>query len=67
MAFACDRDDDFVKMPLVAARGRTLADPIGECLAELLPPKGIRVSLVTQIPRAASSSSTMRRLSKIEL
>jgi hypothetical protein len=37
MMFARDRDGDFVEMPLVAARGCTLADRIGECLAELLP------------------------------
>ena len=33
-----DRDDDFVHMPFVAASRRTLADLIGERLAELLPP-----------------------------
>ena len=36
--FAGDRDDDFVHMPFVAASGSSLADPVGECLAELLSP-----------------------------
>src|SRR6202142_2291547 len=35
---AGDRDDDFIHMPFVAASRRALADLIGECLAELLPP-----------------------------
>jgi hypothetical protein len=38
MVFARDRDDDFVEVPLVAASGCMLTDPIGECLAEFLPP-----------------------------
>ena len=36
--FARDRDDDLIHMPFVAASRRALADLIGECLAELLPP-----------------------------
>jgi hypothetical protein len=48
-------------MPFVAASRRTLADLIGERLAELLP-RWRTVSYVTLIPRAASISSTMRRL-----
>ena len=35
---AGDRDDDLIHMPFVAASRRALADLIGECLAELLPP-----------------------------
>ena len=35
---AGDRDDDLIHMPFVAASRRTLADLIGERLAELLPP-----------------------------
>ena len=57
---AGDRDDDLIHMPFVAASRRAPADLIGECLAELLPP--LAHGLVTQIPRAASISSTMRRL-----
>ena len=37
---AGDRDDDLIHMPFVAASRRALADLIGECLAELLPPLG---------------------------
>src|ERR1700720_2731220 len=35
---ASNRDDDLIHMPFVAASRRTLADLIGERLAELLPP-----------------------------
>ena len=38
MLLAGDRDDDFIHVPFVAASGRALADPIGERLAEFLPP-----------------------------
>ena len=38
VSLAGDRNRDFVHMPFVAASRRTLADLIGERLAELLPP-----------------------------
>src|ERR1700722_5680943 len=38
MLLARDRDEDFVQMPFVAARGSPLADLISEPLAELLSP-----------------------------
>ncbi|MBP2435008.1 hypothetical protein M2209_008961 [Bradyrhizobium elkanii] len=38
MLFARDRDNDFVQMPFVTASGCTLADPIGERLAEFPSP-----------------------------
>ena len=59
--FAADRDDDLIHVPFVPASRRALADPIGERLAEFLSPLAHGL-WVTQIPRAASISSTMRRL-----
>ena len=38
MRLAGDRHDDFIQMPLIATSGRTLADLVGEDLAEFLPP-----------------------------
>ena len=58
---ASNRDDDLIHMPFVAASRRALADLIGERLPNFFP-HWRTVSYVTQIPRAASISSTMRRL-----
>jgi hypothetical protein len=57
---ARDRDGDLIHMQFVAANRRALADLIGE-LAKIHP-HWRTVSCVTQIPRAASISWTMRRL-----
>ena len=38
-----DRDDDFIQMPFVAARGSTLADLVGERLTEFVRPLAHRL------------------------
>jgi hypothetical protein len=55
-------DDDLIEMPLVPGAGQPPPDPAGELLAELERPLP-HVSWLTTMPRAASISSTMRRLS----
>jgi hypothetical protein len=55
-------DDDLVEVPFVAPAWGSLADAIGKFAAEFQPPLRI-VSCVTEMPRAAIISSTMRRLS----
>ena len=59
--FAGDRDDNLIHMPFVPASRRALADPIGEHLAEFLSPLAHGL-VCAQIRRAASISSTMRKL-----
>ena len=58
-----DIDRDLVKVPLVASLRQPPPDPVGELLAELERPHCRTVSWLTTMPRAASISSTMRRLS----
>ena len=50
-----------IHMPFVAANRRALSDLIGERLADFFS-HSRTVSFITQIPRATSISSTMRRL-----
>ena len=57
-----DADDDLVEVPLVATARRSPTDAVGEFPAEFQAHCRI-VSCVTDMPRAASISSTMRRLS----
>lgn len=60
---ATDRNDDFVEVAFVAEpTSRTPADVVGEVPAEF-PAQSRIVWRVTMIPRAASMSSTMRRMS----
>jgi hypothetical protein len=56
-----DLDHDLIQMPLVSGRRRLTADLIGEVLAKLERPLHT-LSWLTMMPRAASISSTMRRL-----
>ena len=51
-----------VETPFVATNGRAATNAIGEFPTELLGPQRI-VSWLTMIPRVASISSTIRRLS----
>ena len=57
-----DWDDDFIEMPFVAKLRRAAADFIGEVPTKFLRPTRT-VSWLTTIPRMASMSSTIRRLS----
>src|SRR3954447_16444736 len=62
---AGDLHHNLVQVPLIAGTGQPAADLVGEHLAELqrpLPHYCRTVSWLTMMPRAASSSSTMRRL-----
>src|SRR5205823_5748506 len=54
-----DADDDLIEVPLVATARRALTNAVGEFPAEFKAPLPDR--LVTEMPRAASISSTMRR------
>jgi hypothetical protein len=58
---AGDRDDDFVEMPFVTASGVRWRIRSANALPNFFP-HWRTVSWVTQIPRAASISSTIRRL-----
>lgn len=51
-----------VQMPLVSPSGRASATAVGDLPAEFEPPLPHRL-MAHQMPRAASISSTMRRLS----
>jgi hypothetical protein len=62
MLLAGNLKHDLIEMPLVAGPGQTPADDVGELLAELSPHCRI-VSWLTSMPRKASISSTIRRLS----
>src|SRR3984893_16027658 len=55
-----DADDNLIKVPFVATARRSPTDAVGEFPAEFEAPWP--VSCVTEMPRAASISSTMRRL-----
>ena len=57
-----DADDNLIEVPFVATARRSPTDPVGEFRPNLRPHCRI-VSCVTEMPRAASISSTMRRLS----
>ena len=61
MLFPGDADDDLIQVPFVATARRSLTDAVGEYRPNLRPHCRI-VSWVTEMPRAASISSTMRRL-----
>src|SRR4051812_39497587 len=57
---SADHQAHFVEVPLVSRVWQLAADLVGEVLAELAPPLAHGL---TAMPRAASISSTMRRLS----
>jgi hypothetical protein len=59
---AGDADDDLIEVPFVATARRAPLDAVGKLPAELQAHRRI-VSYVTEMPRAASISSTIRRLS----
>ena len=61
MLFPGDADDDFIQVPLIATARRSLTDAAGQIPPNLRSHCRI-VSWVTEMPRAASISSTMRRL-----
>lgn len=61
-----DADDDLVEVPLVATARRSPTDAVGEFPAEFRLHCRI-VSCVTDMPRAASISSTIRRLSGVAM
>jgi hypothetical protein len=66
LPLAVDRDHDLVEMPLVAELRRAPTDLAGVDPAERLrpaPPGFVPDSWLTTIPRAASMSSIIRRLS----
>jgi hypothetical protein len=56
-----DADDNLIKVPFVATARRSPTDAVGNSRPNLRPYCRI-VSCVTEMPRAASISSTMRRL-----
>jgi hypothetical protein len=63
-----DGDDDLVEVPFVAPAGGSPADAVGEFAPEFQPHCRLSICFaaqpyVTEMPRAASISSTMRRLS----
>ena len=58
---AGDRNDHLIQVPFVAAAWGSPANAVGEFPTEFRPHCRI-VSYVTEMPRAASISSTMRRL-----
>jgi hypothetical protein len=60
---AGDRNGDFAQMPFAAALRRPPPDPVSKFPAEFARPPA-SVSWLTPIPRAASISSIMRKLSK---
>jgi hypothetical protein len=62
--FAGDGDHHFVQVPFVAAARRSSTDAVGEFPAKFQPPLPDRLK-VTEMPRAASISSTMHRLNGI--
>jgi hypothetical protein len=62
-----DGDDDFIKMPFIAAARGSPTDAVGELAAEFQAHWRLLICsaaqpYVTETPRAASISSTMRRL-----
>ena len=61
MLFTSDADHNVIEMPFVARSRTTPADLVGKILAELHRPLPYRLAVI-RIPRAASISSTMRRL-----
>ena len=61
MLFPGDASDDFIQVPLIATARRSLTDAAGQIPPNLRSHCRI-VSWVTEMPRAASISSTMRRL-----
>ena len=61
MPFPGGADDDLIQVPFFASAGRWLPDAVGEFPPEFEAHRRI-LSWVTEMPRAASISSTMRRL-----
>jgi hypothetical protein len=60
---AGDFDHDLIQMPFIAGTGQPPPDPVGEVLAKTLRAHCRTLSWLTMMSRAASISSTMRRLS----
>src|SRR5215213_1562254 len=60
---SADHQAHFVEVPLVSRVWQLAADLVSEALAELARPLPHGLSWLTTMPRAASISSTMRRLS----
>ena len=58
---ASNAEDDLVKVPFVAAAGGSPTDAVGEFLAEFQAPLPDRL-VGNRVPRAASISSTIRKL-----
>jgi hypothetical protein len=62
MLLPSDANNNLIEVPFVATARRSPTDAVGEFAAEFKALHCRIVSCVTEMPRAASISSTMRRL-----